>query len=225
MMNFNQDSAATGNVELVPQGTLARATISFEKDGLSKPNHEKGTPGGGHYKECKITLADGRYARRVIFHYLSNPEDAKNSEAARNMGLSALVRMLEAAGVFDPSNPASYRAMSFDQACAALVQAQGMNRTIAVEVGIAKSTGGYQDKNVVRAFLSPNPKSDSHAKWKKLLAGDTGAAATPMAPATGFMAPPAQQPQPQHGYGQAAPGWIGASAPQQQKPMDDQIPF
>jgi len=203
MIGFSQDTAKIGNIELVPAGTLARAVITFEKDGLSKPNPEKGAAGGGHYKECKITISEGPFSRRVMFHFLSNPEDPKNSDKAKEMGLGALVRMLEATGVFDPSNPASYRGMTFDQACQAIAQAQSMGRTIAVEVGISKGTGGYSDKNVVRTFLSPNPKSDSAVKWKKLASGQTGGApATPSAPATGFLAAPPAQPAAQaQGFG------------------------
>jgi len=224
MIGFSQDTAKIGNIELVPQGTLSRAILSVEKQGFSKPNPEKGTAGGGEYYECKITLVGAPYEKRTIFHYLLNPEDPKHTQQGRDLGLGALVRMLEATGVFEPANPASYRSMTFRDAVGALLAAQGAGKTIAIEVGVQKGTGGYQDKNVIRAFLSPNPKSDSYKKWQKLQEGGQAMAA-PALPASGFMQsapdPVAAAPA---GFGSSAPGWLGGGG-QATKPMDDAIPF
>lgn len=232
MIGFNQGSAATGNVELVPANTLSHAAISFEETRFTKPNEEKGTAGGGRYLNCKITLVGAPNDRRVIFHSLFDPEDPKNSEGGRSMGLGHLVRIMEAMGIFDVNNPASYRPMSFDQAVALVTQGTAAGKHIAVEVGVQKGTGGYQDKNVVRNFLTPNPKSDTFLKWKKLQ-GQAAAAGgavpvagfgAPAAPASPFGAPqaaPVGVP-----FGQSAPGWLapGAAAAGQTK-LDDEIPF
>lgn len=171
MLNFDTNTTTVSNIELIPAGTLCKGVIVCEEAKLTKPNPEKGTAGGGRYLSCKITIAEGPFLKRSIYTMLMDPEDMHHSEAARTMGLGQLVRMLEATGVFDPANPASYRAMTFDQAWQAIVMRQSQGATVAIEVGIQKGTGGYSDKNVVRNYLSPNPKSDSFKKWQTLQAG------------------------------------------------------
>lgn len=189
MMNFDQNTATIGNMELIPAGTLCKGVIVCEEAKLTKANPEKGTTGGGRYLSCKITVTEGPFTKRSIYTMLMDPEDQNNSEKAREMGLGQLVRMLEAVGVFDPANPVSYRAMTFDQAWLALAQRQSQGAAVAFEVGIQKGTGGYSDKNVVRNYLSPNPKSDSFKKWQQLQAGGGGAIPAVQGSFGGFGAP------------------------------------
>lgn len=238
-MDFNQKTATMGNSELLPIGTLAKAIFSWDEVGYTKPNPEKNTQGGGMYLKGKLTISEGPFARRTIFHNLFNPEDQRNSEGARTMGMGQLVRMLESAGVFNPADPSSYRSMSFQQAMDAIVRRQGQGGFIGIETGIQKGTGGYQDKAVVRNFLCPNPKSDSFGKWKKLMEGGGGAPAAPAGGAFGM--PAAQRPAappvsggfpqtydtlgaPQAPMGTGAPGgWLASG--QMSGTAGDDIPF
>ena len=191
-MQFNPEQSATGEMSLIPAGTLAWAFLSVEDaTKTTKPNEEKGTKGGGSYFWCKLTVMDGPYAKRTIFHSLFDPEDMLNSEGARTMGFGQLIRMLEAVGVFDHTNLASYKAMDFRQAVGEILRANQIGRPLALEIGIQKGTGGYSDKNVIRNFLTPNPKSDTFKKWANLQAGIAGG--TPVRAAMGvpqgFQAP------------------------------------
>lgn len=233
-MDFTTDSTKLANGEMIPAGVLARAIFSWEETRFTKPNPEKGTRGGGAYLLGKLTIMDGPYAKRTIFHNLFNPEDMNNSEGARTMGMGQLVRMLESTGVFDPANPATYRSMSFTQAMEAIRSRQAQGGFVGIETGIQKGTGGYADKSSVRNFLSPNPKSDSFAKWKKMMEGDTGQPATarsalPAGSSFGGFAPPpangfAPPTQAQARNPNTPPGWLGAGGDPGPEPRDE-IPF
>jgi hypothetical protein len=95
-----------------------------------------------------------------------------------------------------------------------------MGGTIAFEVGIQKGTGGYSDKNVVRQYLSPNPKSDSFKKWQQLAGGAASPTQGALAGGSFFKGP--QQASAPAALSQ--PSWLGganAAAPK----LDDDIPF
>ena len=239
-MNLSEQHGRVSGDALIPNGTLAFATFAVKAMTASKST-------GGAMAEVELTIASGPYARRKIFSYMMDPDDTRNGEAIRERSQGELVRALEASGVCDPKEPATYRQITSFVQAVGLVQQATLQRgkTIAIRVGIEKGKDGYQDKNRA-SYLSPNPHGDTFKNYTALMAQGTGPAATPAfgggglaaAPAAGFVGVASGFGAPRtNGAGPlAAPGWIGAGAgnpaqtqavAQQQAapPVDDEIPF
>lgn len=170
---FSPTAGADQSRELVPDGTLARGIISLsEKNPLANSQTT-----GGQYANLVITLDGGPGIRgKKIFHMLADPTDTDNSEAWRKMGISAITRMLEACGVFVDTNPESYKifdreGITFNDMLEYLV-----GQAIAVEVGIQAGKDGYDDKNVIKTFLTPSSEKTSkrgRQLWDLFLSGAT----------------------------------------------------
>lgn len=238
---FDENTAAQGATDLIPAGTIAWATAASRGIKLSKAT-------GGRMADMEFTIASGPFTRRKVWGFILDPDDMNNSEAGRTMGQGQLVRMLEAVGFCVPGNQASYQRQelrTFDGCVAVIERGIQSGRYIGVKIGVEKGTGGYQDKNKVESFLTPNPKSGSSRDWQILQSGDkpgessgprpasgSGGAVQTTVNTAGWGAPQAAQAQPAGGM--SAPAWVGgASAPAAQAPqqaqqaalVDDEIPF
>lgn len=192
---FNPQTNHTPGVDVIPAGTLAFAHVSVASIQLSQNT-------GGENAKLELTLTSGPYAGRKLWHYLGNPTDPKNSEKYQAMSLGALQSMLEAAGIFNPADPATYQRYANASFSAVLQDLDG--KTVAIKTKVDKSPG-YDDKAVVGDFLSPNPSSRSFKKFQELLSSGGGAPApAPTAPA--FAAPQAAAPAPAPAAG--VPAWL-----------------
>lgn len=162
MFNTFAPDAKYSSGDLIPHGALAFANVTVQ--GLANSQST-----GGRYAKLELTIVRGPYERRKLFPMVGDPSDARNSEKYVQMSLAALQHMLEAAGIFDPAKPETYQAFAnstFEQILTALE-----DKTVAVKIKIEKGQDGYQDKNVVADWLSPNPASSNKKTWDKLLAG------------------------------------------------------
>lgn len=180
--------------DLVPAGTLAFAVVTVSGVNISQNS-------GGKNAKLELTLSSGPYAGRKIWNYLGDPTDPKNSEKYQQMSLAALQHMLEAAGIFNPADPATYQRFAnatFEQILAALD-----GKTVAIKTRIEKGSPGYDDKATVGDWLSPNPASRGFKKWQELTTGGANNAS----PAT--QAAPAFAAQPQAATTVAAPAAAG----------------
>jgi hypothetical protein len=205
-MEFNQQSSATGNRELIPGGTLAWGIITVKGINIGKPKDDK--PFGSRYAECELTICDGQYTRRKVFTNVGDPTYEHNSEEYKKMGYGALSRMLESSGLVNVQDPQSYskvNGQSFDTLMAWLD-----GKRIAFKVKLSKGTQGYPDKNEVGEYLSPNPISSSFKDFQKLMQQANMPA----------VAAPAAAPAPSWGAGSgtsapaaAAPATTGATPP------------
>jgi hypothetical protein len=202
MVAFTSDSSKVGHDEFIPAGTLAYMSVS-------KWEMKKSQTTGGGYAGLELTVVGGPYAKRKIFvNNLMDPDDALNSEKARAAGMSAMARMLEAVGVFNPADMSSYsRISNLHQCVEALYNLSSQGKTIAVKVGIEKGKGGYPDKNAVTAYLSPNPANSDFKFWKLLQSGGGAVtSAPPTASAPGFGGGVASAP----GFGGGSPRALAA---------------
>lgn len=171
---FTSQSGASGSPgpsALIPHGTLAFAVV--------KPTGIKSSKRtGGTYANLELTISEGPYAKRKVWAIVMNPQDERNQNQAlrdegkndgAQMGLAAMCRMFEAAGVFNPLDARSYdrfNGAGFNDVIAAL---EGL--TVAIKIKISKGSEGYDDKNEVADFLSPAPTSGTSKLWVQL-AGD-----------------------------------------------------
>lgn len=235
---FDENTAATGSMDLIPAGTLAWATVMVKEFARSKST-------GGEQASIEVVIASGPFMRRKVWGFVANPDDLAHSEGYRTMGQGQLVRMLEAIGYCVPGKPETYQRpeLATFAGCFDVIQ-RGIQagRYIGVKVGIEKAQAGsgYGDKNKVESFLTPNPKSGSATDWARLNTGDkpgessaprptNGAASAPAVggfSAGGFGAPAATRPS-----ALAAPAWVGgggdsggSAAPAGALQSDD-IPF
>jgi hypothetical protein len=194
-MNYQPSMSGAGvGGDLIPSGTLALAVVK-----VTDRKHGK-----GEFAKLELTLANGKFARRKLFvNFFANPDDAGWNETTRNIASGQVIRSLEAAGVFNHADGSGYRPLSFGEVLSEL-----NGKTIAIKVGIEKGQDGYEDKNKVAEYLSPNPASRTHKVYAKAVEGETGEAA----PAVAVAAPAFGG-----GFGGAAPsalsqpGWAGSA--------------
>lgn len=173
---FSPTSGAGQAPQLIPAGTLHFAV--FHTKEIKKSQNT-----GGTYARVELSLIDGPYEGRKIWTIVMNPLDKANVNQQKRaegkpdgaaMGLTALTRMLEACRVFDPAKPDSYKQFngkSFED----ILQALDGNK-VAVKIKIAKGSEGYDDKNEVGEYLSPNPGSGGHKPWQTLVSSMPDAA-------------------------------------------------
>jgi len=197
---FTSQSGASGSsgssAPLIPHGTLAFAVV--KPTGIKESKKT-----GGTYANLELTISDGPYTGRKVWTIVCNPQDERNqNQALRNegkndgaaMGLAAMCRMFEAAGVFNPLDARSYdkfNGVAFNQVIAAL---EGL--TVAIKVKIKKGEQGYDDKNEVAEFLSPAPTSGTSKLWSQLTGDGSAARKTAFGqPAFGAPAQAPVQPQ------------------------------
>jgi hypothetical protein len=197
-MFSSSSGASEKSNSLIPDKTLALGIIKVLEIKRSQKTN-------GEYARVEFVITEGEYANRHIWSIIMNPLDANNvNEANRaegksdgaKMGLIALTRMFEAAGLVDYTKEGEYPEMvgkSFQELLAMLD-----GNVVAFKVKVAKGTGGYEDKNEIAEYLSPNPGSGSVVGWRKLhadAASNLGhqIQSNPVAPKAAFVPGPAQQ--------------------------------
>lgn len=194
-MFSSSSGASEKSSSLIPDKTLALGIIKVLEIKRSQKTN-------GEYARVEFVITEGEYANRHIWSIIMNPLDQNNVNAANRaegksdgakMGLIALTRMFEAAGLVDYTKEGEYPQMvgkSFQELLAMLD-----GNVVAFKVKVAKGTGGYEDKNEIAEYLSPNPGSGSVIGWRKLHEEATGnqAHSNPVAAKPTFVAGPAQQ--------------------------------
>lgn len=163
-MNFNfaPDTKYQTPGSLIPAGTLHYAVITMR--GL-----KTGRETGGRYADAELTLVDGPFEGRKVWTVIMDPSDERNSENARTMGMSALQHIFEAIGAFDPARPETYARFAdkgFDEIALELD-----GKRVPIKISVQKGKDGYQDKNQVSAWLSPNPVSSTAKLLTQLQSG------------------------------------------------------
>lgn len=217
-MDFSAGAGMQGNTDLIPNGQLAWVIVNYR--GAKTSPHT-----GTRYLDLELTLDDNQpFARRKFWTNVMDPMFIGNSEQARQMGMIAVTRMLEAGRGAGPNNQGGYVLQDYSQL-------HGLR--VAVKIGIEPGKEGYADKNKVAEWLTPNPaSSNGHKGYQALLAGQFNTIAQkPATPPSGFGQPAAAAPaqgnmfggppggsmagaaQPQGGFGQPAgqpqPGFQG----------------
>lgn len=205
-MQFSQTSGASTPFDLIPAGFLCWVMLTFR--GM------KSSGAGGRYGDLELTVADNQpYARKKLWTRVGDPDFQGNSEKYRNMGMTQLTRMIEAAGFVDPKDPNSYQKMN-GMTCEQVLQALD-GKYIAIKVKVEEGEGGYSDKNDVADYLTPNEQSSGFKNFQKLSNRDHGLGnANPAARAGGGfgMGGPAAPPSPSQNQHVFAPHNQGGQA-------------
>jgi hypothetical protein len=193
MSFFSPETSNTGSssIELIPAGTIAKVVII-----VRDIKHSQST--GAKYLDLELVVDGGKYDRRRIFSVICDPWDPATSEKAKEMAVGSITRIMESIGVFNAANPETYNV--FNNASISEV-AEAMNtKSLHIVIGIQKGKDGRADKNEVKEWTSPNPKSNGYKSYQLAQSGAEsvgGAAATPAAtitkpaqPAIGTVKPP-----------------------------------
>ena len=197
MSFFSPETSNTGSnsIELIPAGTIAKVVII-----VRDIKHSQST--GAKYLDLELVVDGGKYDRRRIFSVICDPWDPATSEKAKEMAVGSITRIMESIGVFNSANPETYNA--FNNAGIQEV-AEAMNtKSLHIVIGIQKGKDGRADKNEVKEWTSPNPKSNGYKSYQLAKTGAesvspvvSGTAATPAPtitkpaqPAIGTVKPP-----------------------------------
>lgn len=163
-----QSGAEQPKSDLIPDGTLSFAVISVSDKGFGFSSKT-----GGRYINMVATLyGNPAVQKRKIFFMLADIFDEDNSAEWKKMSISAITRIGEASGIFDPVKPETYQkleGLSFEDIIKTI---DGYDA--AIEIGIEKGTSGHSDKNSIKNWLTPSTeKSSMRGKnlWDLLVSG------------------------------------------------------
>jgi hypothetical protein len=163
MSFFSPETSNTGStsIELIPAGTIAKVVIA-----VRDIKHSQST--GARYLDLELIIDGGKYDRRRVFSIICDPWDDKTSQKAKEMAVGTITRIMESIGVFNPSNPETYNV--FNEASINEVALAMSAKPVHIVIGIQKGKDGRADKNEVKEWTSPNPKSNGYKSY--LLARD-----------------------------------------------------
>jgi hypothetical protein len=187
MSFFSPETSNTGSssIELIPAGTIAKVVII-----VRDIKHSQST--GAKYLDLELVVDGGKYDRRRIFSVICDPWDPATSEKAKEMAVGSITRIMEQIGVFDPANPETYN--RFNDSDINGIAITFNTKSVYIVIGIQKGKDGRADKNEVKEWTSPNPKSNGFKSYSLAIAGiETvgGATATPAATAAPTLTKPA----------------------------------
>ena len=181
MSFFSPESSNTGSnaaFDLIPAGTIAKVVII-----VRDIKHSQST--GARYLDLELVVDGGKFDRRRIFAVICDPWDPQTSEKAKEMAVGTITRIMESIGVFDHANPETYNAFNN-----AGIQEVGMAisaKPVYIVIGIQKGKDGRADRNEVKEWTSPNPKSNGFKNYSLALAG--AESVTPAQPEVKAVAP------------------------------------
>ena len=195
MSFFSPETSNTGSnsIELIPAGTIAKVVII-----VRDIKHSQST--GAKYLDLELVVDGGKYDRRRIFSVICDPWDPATSEKAKEMAVGSITRVMESIGVFNPANPDTYNV--FNNASINEV-AEAMNtKSLHIVIGIQKGKDGRADKNEVKEWTSPNPKSNGYKSYQLAQSGAESVASAAAAPAATISKPA------QPAIGTVKPPWM-----------------
>lgn len=164
------DAAADSRV--IPEGTLAWAMVKVRPFNLDQGlvlRPTKSTDGNA-YLDVELTLLDCQYRGLSVFDTfaISGPECREGMAKVRH--ILEVGREIQGFAATD----SKYRLGVSSGAQGDMVLMELNELRCAVKIGVEKGEGSYPDKSKVRAYLSPNPASDTFKTFMRLVNGDTG---------------------------------------------------
>lgn len=148
-MNFNDAAPQKDGGSLIPEGKIVTAVMTLRSGGFGEDGYmarSKNTGGDMLDTEFTITPNPNGYERRKVWKYMSF------SEKAAPVTRSQLRAALESAHGIKPADtsPEAQAKRSVPSYAAF----DGL--PVCIKVGIEKGSDGYPDKNILRAFVTPD---------------------------------------------------------------------
>jgi hypothetical protein len=118
------------------------------------------------------------------------------------MAVGSITRIMEQIGIFDPANPETYN--RFNDSDVNGIAITFNTQSVYIVIGIQKGKDGRADKNEVKEWPSPNPKSHGYKAYQLAKSGaesvspvvsgaavaSTATITKPAQPAVGTVKPP-----------------------------------
>jgi len=161
--NFSDADTNGGGFTVVPKATLAWATVNIKPGSTFQVETVSSNNTNNSYLDLELIICEGKYAKAKIN---DRPGVKGESDTWVNKGRAAIRAMLETGKGASQSNPDGYKIDSFSEL-------HGLK--VAIKIGVEEGTGGYGDKNIIMAYLSPNPDSSTHKDFKALQDGNVSA--------------------------------------------------
>lgn len=165
MLNLNEVSTSSGNSEplqLIPDGTVARAYMVFGTDGDTQMPEfsnahvfRKSQNTSAVWLPLELTIMGGDYDKRKVWTNLFVHGDAVGDDGvpkARRIGLETLRKMIDSAHGLS-QNDMSPEAQA-KRNIASIDVLDGIE--VCVVIGVEKGTNGYADKNRIKTYLTPD---------------------------------------------------------------------
>ena len=141
-MEITNKTGLSTPMDLIPRGFLCWAQVTFRGMKISPTT-------GSRYADLELTIAEKQpYARKKIFTKVADPDHMDNSEKYRQMGMTSLTRMVEAAGLVNPEDDASYGKLAGRNMEAVMAMLDGKYVAIKVKVEPGVSRAG-EDKTML----------------------------------------------------------------------------
>lgn len=149
VMNFNDAEPQRESGGLIPEGTIALAVMTLRPGGFGDDGFiAKSKSSGNDMLDAEFTVAGGPFERRKVWKYFSLGGDAVS------ITRSQLRAALESAFNIDPGDMSD--AAMGRRSVPSYGSFDGL--TVCIKVGIEKGKDSYPDKNVIRAFITPDQK-------------------------------------------------------------------
>lgn len=165
MINLNEVPASSGSnepIQLMPDGTIARAYMVFTSDGDTQVPEfsqahvfRKSQNTSAVWLPLELTIMGGSFDKRKVWHNLFVHGDAVDADGvpkARKVGLQTMRDIINShhglsRNDVSPETQAKRNIASVDVL-------DGIE--VCVVIGVEKGTNGYADKNKVKAFIGPD---------------------------------------------------------------------
>jgi hypothetical protein len=182
---FTPESGKAEPVKLIPAGTLANVNVGCK---ISRSKEH-----GGIRYDLELTVLTGPYKGWKIFDMFACPLDKRNDKPLkddgtpnpepakwRTMSIQGITRLLEAAGIFKPTEPETYgmfndllpadREPTEEEVTSAAgkIGHELGGCIAAIKVKIEPEQNGHPPKNKVGEWLSSNPNSGGYKLYQQL---------------------------------------------------------
>ena len=173
-LNFN-DAEPQREGGLIPEGTISLAVMSLRSGGHGDEGlFARSKSSGELMLDAEFTLVGGKYERRKVWKYMSF------SENALPITRSQLRAAIESAFKIDPADDTP-DAMA-RRTVPSYSVFDGLN--VCIKIGIEKGKDGFQDKNVLRGFVTPDRKDYIYPGPQQIASAPPHAAMTTAKPAS-----------------------------------------
>ena len=164
MLNFNdvEPDNNTGEFQLIPNNTIARAVLTLQGGDTQIPEFGQGnffksssTGKRSKWLPLEFTIVGGTHNSRKVWHRLFVDGDKmseRNVPIAKEIGLKTMRLIIESSRGIKPddNSPEAQQGRQLNT----IEQLNGME--LCIKIGIEEGTNGYEDRNRMIAPLTPN---------------------------------------------------------------------
>ena len=155
-LDFN---GADRQFDLIPDNTIAPVIMRIKPGGQGEGGWLRPSQNSDAMMlECELTVLEGPFAKRKIFQYMvvsGGKVNEKNESIAGNITRSNLRAILESARNINPDDMSPEAAQ---KRCCPGGYAEFNGICFVAKIGIEKGQNGYNDKNRIKAVITPDMK-------------------------------------------------------------------